>query len=146
LLLAWTGQRKGDALRLTWAAYDGTHIRLKQGKRGANVRAKVAKPLKEALDAAPRTAVTILTNAAGIPWASGFDASWRKARQKSGVSGVTIHDLRGTFITLAWRSGATFREIAEISGHSESDCEAIIRKHYLAGDAAIDKIEARTNL
>jgi hypothetical protein len=41
------------------------------------------------------------------------------------------------------RSGATFREIAEISGHSESDCEAIIRKHYLAGDAAIDKIENR---
>ena len=28
LLALWTGQRQGDLLRLTWSAYDGTHIRL----------------------------------------------------------------------------------------------------------------------
>jgi len=29
-LALWTGQRQGDLLRLTWAAYDGNHIRLRQ--------------------------------------------------------------------------------------------------------------------
>ena len=27
-----TGQREGDLLRLPWSAYDGTWIRLRQGK------------------------------------------------------------------------------------------------------------------
>src|SRR6476660_9538329 len=31
-LALWTGQRQGDQLKLTWSAYDGTHIRLKQSK------------------------------------------------------------------------------------------------------------------
>ena len=34
LLALWTGQRQGDLLRLPWSAYDGTHIRLRQGKNG----------------------------------------------------------------------------------------------------------------
>jgi integrase len=29
MLAIWTGQRQGDLLRLTWKAYDGTHIRLR---------------------------------------------------------------------------------------------------------------------
>src|SRR5262249_60290424 len=37
LLALWTGQRQGDLLRLPWSAYDGTHIRLRQGKTGARV-------------------------------------------------------------------------------------------------------------
>jgi len=32
LLALWTGQRQGDLLRLTWSAYDGKHIRLRQSK------------------------------------------------------------------------------------------------------------------
>lgn len=31
LLALWTGQRQGDLLCLPWSAYDGTHIRLRQG-------------------------------------------------------------------------------------------------------------------
>ena len=32
LLALWTGQRQGDLIRLTWMQYDGSKIRLKQGK------------------------------------------------------------------------------------------------------------------
>jgi hypothetical protein len=63
LIALWTGQREGDLLRLTWFAYDGTHIRLVQqksirrrrsGKKTKPVRVviKVGAPLKAALDAA----------------------------------------------------------------------------------------------
>jgi integrase len=32
MLALWTGQRQGDLLRLSWSAYDGTRIRLRQSK------------------------------------------------------------------------------------------------------------------
>lgn len=144
-LARWTGQRQGDLLKLTWSAYDGQHISLRQSKTGKFVRVRVADDLKARLDAEKRHAVTILTSERGKrPWTeNGFRASWAKARDRAGVTGVTFHDLRGTFVTLAHRSGASIKEIAEITGHSERDAEAIIRKHYLAGDSAVTKLEAR---
>jgi integrase len=44
LLALWTGQRQGDLLRLPWSAYDGSHIRLRQGKSGARVVIPVGAP------------------------------------------------------------------------------------------------------
>lgn len=144
-LARWTGQRQGDLLRLTWNAYDGTHIKLRQGKTDRLVRFKVYSELKTVLDATKREAVTILTTTRKkpTPWTGdGFRASWAAVCETAKIEGVTFHDLRGTFITLAYRKhGASFREISEISGHSERDVEAIIRKHYLAGESVIEKLE-----
>jgi integrase len=88
--------------------------------------------------------VNILTTADGKPWQSGFKASWGKAVSDAGVEGVTFHDFRGTFITLAHQAGATIKEIAEASGHDEKECERVIRQHYLAtgSEAVILKLEA----
>lgn len=148
MLAKWTGQRQGDLLGLTWSGYDGTHIKLRQGKTGRQVRIKVYSELKKALDGAKRRTLTILAPSRKVDgqlkgWTSdGFRASWSAVRQRAKVEGVTFHDLRGTFITLAYRlHNASIREIAEITGHSERDAEAIIRKHYLAGDAVIEKLE-----
>src|SRR5262249_18006102 len=52
LLAIWTAQRQGDLLRLLWSAYDGSFIRLRQGKTGVRVTIPVGAPLKLALDAA----------------------------------------------------------------------------------------------
>lgn len=145
MLGLWTGQRQGDLLKLTWKAYDGYSIALRQSKTGAHVRVKVSDELKACLDAVKRgNAVTILTNGQGKPWASGFKSSWRKAVEKAGITDRTFHDLRGTFVTLAYRNGSSIKEIAEVTGHSEKDAEGIIRKHYLVSSAAVEKIEART--
>lgn len=145
LLALWTGQRQGDLLKLTWRAYDGQSIALRQSKTGAHVRVKVSRELKECLDNVKRgDAVTILTNGQGQPWATGFKSSWRKAVERAGIEDRTFHDLRGTFVTLAYRNGASIKEIAEVSGHSDKDAEGIIRKHYLVSSAAVEKIESRT--
>lgn len=151
LLAAWTGQRQGDLLALTWSAYDGQSIRLRQSKTGAHVSVKVSEELKTALDEAKKRnaaqatpSATILTNQSGKPWASGFKSSWRKAMANAEITGKTFHDLRGTFVTLAYRNGASIRDIAEITGHSEKDAETIIRKHYLVSSEAVDRIESRT--
>ncbi|WPM80865.1 tyrosine-type recombinase/integrase [Brucella pseudintermedia] len=146
MLALWTGQRQGDLLKITWSAYDGESLSLRQGKTGAHVRVKVSEELKAILDHVKRgNAVTILTNAQGKPWATGFKSSWRKAVEKAGIRGKTFHDLRGTFVTLAYRNGASIKQIAEVSGHSEKDAEAIIRKHYLVSSAAVDSIEKSRN-
>lgn len=146
-LARWTGQRQGDLLRLTWSAYDGTHIKLRQSKTGVSVRFRVYSELKAVLDATKREAATILTptrktKGQVTSWTSdGFRASWAAVCKDAGIEGVTFHDLRGTFITLAHRKGASIKEIAEISGHKEREAEAVIRRHYLAGESAIAHLE-----
>jgi integrase len=54
LLAVWTGRRQGDLLRLTWKAYDGEFIMLRQSKTGRSVEILVGAPLKAAFDMTPR--------------------------------------------------------------------------------------------
>ncbi|KQM21698.1 integrase [Sphingomonas sp. Leaf24] len=165
-LALWTGQRQGDLLKLTWAQYDGAHIRLTQGKSirrgdtGAATRIiiPIGKPLRDALDAA-RTALdalpederpsadTILLTARGTSWTrDGFKTSWGKACAKAGIRDVTFHDLRGTVVTRLALAGATPPEIATVTGHSLRDVHEILDRHYLNRDlrlaqSAIGKLE-----
>jgi integrase len=69
MLALWTGQRQGDLLRLAWSAYDGTRIRLTQGKTGVRVMVPAGAPLRQALDATRRQSPIILVNIDGKPWA-----------------------------------------------------------------------------
>ena len=131
LLALWTGQRQGDLLRLSWANYDGTHLRLRQNKGKKRVTIPVGQPLKAALDAtksAGRLATTILTNTRGRPWTEdGFRASWAKAFERSGLAAdLHFHDLRGTAVTRLALAGCTVPQIAAITGHSLKDVEQIL--------------------
>lgn len=140
LLAVWTGQRQGDLLRLTWNAYDGSHIRLKQGKTGRRVVLPVSGELKAALEAAAKDkkAVTILTTTKGTAWTShGFSATWRKTLAKAKITGLTFHDLRGTAVTRLAVSGCSEAEIATFTGHSLRDVAAILDAHYLSRDARL---------
>jgi integrase len=152
LLALWTGQRQGDLLALTWAQYDGTHIRLKQGKTNRRVVIKVGAPLKVALDAAKKPAGRVLLTRDGEEWTGdGFRASFKKACAKAGVEGVTFNDMRGTAVTRLAQAECTVPEIATITGHSLKDVHAILDSHYLnrdqrLGDKAIEKLETRTKI
>ena len=147
LLALWTGQREGDLLRLTWSAYDGTHIRLKQSKsvrRGArrvvHVSVPVGAPLKAALDLAAihKKSPTILLTLKHRPWTpDGFRSSWSKACDKAGIEGLTFNDLRGTAVTRLALVGCTEAEIATITGHSLRDVRSILDAHYLNRDQAL---------
>ena len=150
LMALWTGQRQGDLLRLTWTAYDGTHLRLRQSKTGARVTVPVAAQLKAALDSAHRVSPVILVNTEGRPWTGdGFRSSWRKACAAAGIVGVTFNDLRGTAVTRLALAEATEAEIATVTGHTLRDVRSILDAHYLNRDpalaeSAIRKLERRT--
>jgi len=150
LLALWTGQRQGDLLRLTWNAYDGENIRLKQSKTGRRVEIPVGEPLKAALNSMTRHSPVILLNSDKRPWtADGFGVSFRKARCKAGITGVTFNDLRGTAVTRLFLSECSEAQVATITGHSLRDVRSILDAHYLnrdsaLGKSAIAKLEKRT--
>jgi integrase len=143
MLAVWTGQRQGDLLRLTWAAYDGAHIRLRQSKTGRNVMVPCGSPLRTILDAkladpSPRRAITILTTIAGLTWTQlGFSASWRKTQARAGIKGLTFNDLRGTAVLRLALAGCTVLEIAAITGHSLRDAQTILDANYFHRDQAL---------
>ena len=154
----WTGQRQGDLLRLTWNAYDGSHIRLKQSKGGKHVKIPVGEPLKAMLNSEKRRALTILTTEDGEPWQAskdgtfnGFQSSWRKAQVAAGITGLTFGDLRGTAATYLAQAGCDNIEIKSITGHSLRDVGAILETHYLdiaqtgRAESAILKAETGTS-
>ncbi|MCG2628825.1 tyrosine-type recombinase/integrase [Bradyrhizobium sp. WYCCWR 13023] len=152
MLAIWTGQRQGDLLRLSWSAYDGTHIRLKQSKTGRRIVMPAGAPLKTVLDITERRGPVILTNSLGRPWTSdGFRSSWGKLSDRAGIEDLTFHDLRGTAVVRLAIAGATVPQIATFTGHSLRDVEAILDAHYLGRDiqlaeAAVLKLEGRTKL
>lgn len=130
-----TGQRQSDVLRLKWNEYDGIYLYFHQGKGGSRVKVRAHPRLKTLLDALPRTSIYLLTNIRGWQWTSdGFKTSWGRAMKRIGIEGLTFHDLRGTFITERSREGSTARQISSISGHSMSEINSVLERHYLAED------------
>jgi integrase len=143
-----TGQRQRDILRLTWSAYDGKTIKLRQSKTRTSLTIPVSADLRAILDATPRgNSVTICKTSRGTPWTSdGFKSSFATACEKGKITGLTFHDFRGTAVTNLAQSGCTVPEIATITGHSLKDAETILNKHYFSRDnglaeSAIRKLE-----
>lgn len=130
-----TGQRQGDILRLQWSNYDGQRIRLTQRKTGRKVSVLVTHELKRILDQLPKDSTYICLSSKRMPWTShGYSASFRKAQAKAHVSGVTFHDLRGTFITQRRNEGSSLEDIADVVGLSTKDVSKVLERHYLAHD------------
>lgn len=130
-----TAQRQGDILAMSWKDYDGTHLFIRQSKGGKRVKVRVHRDLKAVLDAMPKDTIRILTNSRGRPWTKdGFKTSWGKECARLGIEGVTFHDLRRTFITERKREGSTAEQIAGVTGHSISEINTVLERHYLADD------------
>lgn len=135
-LALWTGQRKGDLLRLSWHDFDGSNLRFTQSKTKARVFVPMG-PLADVLRSQSGSGA-ILRNSRGGPWKSdGFNTSWRKCCEKAGITNLTFHDLRGTAITRLALAGCTVPEIAAVTGHSLKDVEAVLDMHYLGGRAEL---------
>jgi integrase len=139
VLALWTGQRQGDLIKLNWSQYDGTHIRLRQGKRKARVLLPVGSVLKNELDSRrpKKPEGAILRNTRGVAWTSdGFRSSWSAVHTRAGLdtTDLRFNDLRGTAVTRLALAGCSVPQIAKFTGHSLKDVERILDAHYLGGN------------
>jgi integrase len=151
MLALHTGQRQGDLLALSWTAYDGKALHIRQGKTGVRVIVPCTAALKALLDALPRKQAVILTSPSGQAWkADHFRHVWRDYSNRAGLKDLNFHDLRGTAVTMLSEAGCTPQEIAAITGHSLRNVTTILER-YLAmtrtlAENAIAKLEAYRGL
>ena len=135
----YTGQRVGDVLKMSWADFDGSAIRVVQSKTGEQLWIPAAKELRAALDARPRDGVRILNMAP-----SKFHAHWRRAILAAGLDGLTFLGLRYTAAARLAEAGCDVQQIASITGHRSL---AMLQKYTRGADqkrlasAAILKLE-----
>jgi len=121
LLARYSGQRRGDLVRMLWSDYDGERLRVRQQKTGTALVIPVHPILQRELDQWPRTAVTILTNRFGRPWTSPSNLSKQLqdglAKLPGFRSGLNVHGLRKLACAALAEAGASPHEIMAISGH-----------------------------
>lgn len=120
-LALYTGQRRSDVARMTWADYDaaaGT-IRLKQMKTGTELLIPVHPALREALAAWPRNHVAILANPDGRGTSiHGFGNFMAEAIAKAGLpSRCVLHGLRKAAARRLAEAGCSTLQIMAVTGH-----------------------------
>lgn len=118
----YTGQRRGDLIAMTWGAYDGATIRLRQQKTGRALTIPCHPVLRASLDAwrAERgDSVLILTSPRTGGWtAPHLSREMGKAMVKIGLpAGLNVHGLRKAAARRLAEAGCTVSEIAAITGH-----------------------------
>lgn len=151
VLALHTGQRQADIRKMAWSQYDGTTIKLRQGKsrRGGKVAPLITVPctvaLKATLDAAPKRGALILLTKTGRAFQKRYFAEqWDDVYIKAKLPGVPddeagiaedknarlhFHDVRGTTVTMLFEAGCTVGEVASITGHSLRRAQEILDKY-----------------
>jgi integrase len=127
LLLQYTAQRPGDALRMTWPQYSGSVIRLKQQKTGALLDVPIHPVLRDHLDGLDRsdTSLTIVTYRGRPVKYSSFNDRYCRIAKQAGVD-AQARDLRRTAMIRMAEAGATAPQIASVSGHSIESTQRIL--------------------
>lgn len=144
-VLAATGLRSGDVIKLTWGEIDFDAKLIDRGTNKSWGQTRAYPPLLDearlALETAPRHHVIALTNAFKRPWAeSGLGNAFRDARNAIGVP-KTLHDLRGTAATRFALAGFSDEDIAGFMGWKLEKVRAILRRYVTGRAAALGAVE-----
>ncbi len=135
-LLMLTGCRKSEILTLRWDDVDHTagEFRLRDGKRGPRM-VPLTTPALKVLDGIERVE--------GNPWVipsqkpgiclPDLTYYWNRIKDRAGIEGVRIHDLRHSHASRALALGESLTMIGRILGHSKVGTTA--RYAHLVHDA-----------
>lgn len=157
------GQRLSDVLRLTWTAYDGKVIRLRQSKAQAKAKKQGKVPklivieilpelralLDEAMKGAKRSPQIVVSEHTGRPYSRfHFNKVFRDARKGAGIVGKQFLDIRRSSAVRLAEAGCTTEEIVAITGHDIGHgariLETYVPRTAAMGKSAIAKLgEAR---
>ena len=143
-LLALTGARRNEIARLRWSEVDigRSLLRLDDSKTGQKVIALGAAAVALVAQL-PKSNFDYVFAQPGEPhtYFRGLFYAWELVRERAGLPGVRIHDLRHSFASAGLASGQALALIGKLLGHSKVTTTA--RYAHLADDplrAAADQI------
>ena len=117
-IMLYTGQRRGDAVRLGWGHVTGKRIAVQQEKTGTPLAIKMHASLIEALQTAPRDGETFLRTTFGKPFTpAGFGNWFRERCNEAGLPHCTSHGLRKAAARRLAEAGNSVNHIAAVTGH-----------------------------
>jgi integrase len=151
LLLQFTAQRPGDALKMSWPQYSGSAIRLRQEKTGTLLDVPVHPVLRDHLNGLDRSGrdsefITVRNNSRNFPNRSSglsltivasrgrpmsyrrFNDRFREIAERVGID-AQARDLRRTAMLRMAEAGATTAQIASVSGHSIDSTQRILETY-----------------
>lgn len=117
-LLLYTGQRRGDVVRMGRQHVRKGSIEVRQQKTGERLTIPLHHALRSALEASPAEHLTFITTAAGKPFTSaGFGNWFADSVRLAGLEGVAAHGLRKAAARRLAEAGCTAHQIAAVTGH-----------------------------
>ena len=118
-LLLYTGQRRGDVLRMGAQHIRDGAVYVKQEKTGIELVIPLHPDLAAIIAAAPRDHLTFVTTRLGGPFqGSAFSRWFRKQCEAAGLEHCSAHGLRKAAARRLAEAGCTAHEIAAITGHA----------------------------
>jgi site-specific recombinase XerD len=119
-LLLYTGQRRGDVIRMGRRHVRGDLLTVRQAKTGATVDIPLHPELRAILAASCSELLTFLTTAGGKPFSAGAFTNWFGAQcRDAGLPlGLSAHGLRKAMCRRLAEAGCSTNQIAAISGHA----------------------------
>ncbi len=116
----YTGQRRGDVLRMGRQHVRDGILSVKQQKTGAELRIPVHPDLRAIIDATPGDHLTFLTTRTGKPYVGdNFSEQFRVWCKAAGLSEeCSFHGLRKAACRRLAEAGCSVNEIAAVSGHA----------------------------
>jgi integrase len=118
-LLLYTGQRRGDVVKMGLQHVRGDLISVRQQKTGAPLLIPLHPALRAAIEATPSGHLTFLATVFGkARAANGFTTWFRECCNAAGLAnGTSAHGLRKAACRRLAEAGCTTHEIMAISGH-----------------------------
>lgn len=148
-LLLYTGQRRGDVVRMGRQHIRNGVLTIQQAKTGEEVTIPVHENLKAAIEALPKDQLTFLLTAKGKPFTpAGFTNWFHECVVAAGLpAGLSPHGLRKAVCRRLAEAGCSPHEIMSVSGHktlSEVTRYTVAANRARLAVDAMGKIEART--
>jgi len=117
--LLYTGQRRGDVIRMGRQHIRDGIIHVRQQKTGIELAIPIHGTLASTIAEAPADHLTFLTTRNGKPFSpAGFGNYFRDCCNEAGLSHCSAHGLRKAAARRLAEAGCTMHEIAAITGHA----------------------------
>jgi integrase len=125
----YTGQRRGDLVKMRWSDYDGETIHLVQQKTGKELTIYVHPKLRAALDRAGRVGPYLLRNSRNEPWCGpSLHRAVSRHAKAIGLHDRTLHGIRKSTASKLAELGCTPHQIMSVTGHSMKEANNYSRE------------------